>query len=94
MKEGRALNNASEDLRPKKLGRYLSVVMGVASKVLGCVNLPIEMTSAFGIECNFFFSGSMIASTLADLAKVGRMTSFQSPMMLRSDEGLKLDDDR
>lgn len=55
MKEGRALNNASEDLRPKKLGRYLSVVMGVASKVLGCVNLPIEMTSAFGIECNFFF---------------------------------------
>lgn len=36
----------------------------------------------------------MIASTLTDLAKVGRMTSFQSPMMLRSDEGLKLDDDR
>lgn len=39
-----------------------------------------------------FFSDSMIASTLTDLAKVGRMTSFQNPMMLRSDEGSKLDD--
>lgn len=65
--------------------------VGVADRVLGSVNLLWEMTSAFGIKCNFF-SGSMIASTLTDLAKVGRMTLFQNPMMLRSDEGSKLDD--
>lgn len=31
--------------------------IGVAGRVLGSVNLLWEMTSAFGIECNFFFSG-------------------------------------
>lgn len=60
--------------------------------MLGSVNLLWEMTSAFGIKCNFFFPARMIASILTDLAKVGRMTSCQNPMMLRSDEGSKLDD--
>lgn len=40
----------------------------------------IEMTSASGIECNFF--RLMIASTLTDLAEIGRMTSFRSPMIV------------
>lgn len=46
----------------------------------------------FWHQMQFFFPARMIASTLTDLAKVGRMTSCQNPMMLRSDEGSKLDD--
>lgn len=53
---------------------------------------PMGDDKCFWHQMQFFFPARMIASILTDLAKVGRMTSCQNPMMLRSDEGSKLDD--